>query len=348
MRFLRSAAILVTVACAFSLPLAAQIASSATGGAAPSRRGRYTVTGTVREAEGNRPLEAVQVDLYTLTAGAVASATTNSNGNFAFSDVPPGSYYLVVDEKGYEPLQEELNLSRAPLGIQLSLRPAGLLDRVPVGDTVSKRQLLIPRRAREAMERGLSLLHGKSDYRGSLSQFQRAVREYPQYYEAYAQMGVAYMNLGDAAQSEKMLRTSIDMSERGYADALFTLASVYSGEKRFAEAEPVAREAVKLAPDSWQAHHELARALHGLDQGSSAEASALQALRVEPGNPQTLLLLANIHLRMRNYAALIKDLDTYLEVAPDGRDAEQARQMREQVLERMANIQPRPAAAPDR
>ena len=345
MRVLRSAAIGMTLACAISLPAAAQVPSNDVGAAA-SRRGRYTVTGAVREEEGDRPMEAVQVDLCTLTAGVAAFTFTSSNGNFAFSDVPPGAYYLMVQERGYEPLRLELNLSRQAQGLEISLRRLVSPDQVPAAGLVSKRDLSIPRRAREAMERGLSLLHEKSDYGGSLSQFQRAVREYPQYYEAYAQMGVAYMDLGETAKSEQMLRTSIDMSGREYADALFLLAGVYSTQKRYAEAEPVAREAVKLDPDSWQANHELARALHGLDQGAAAEASALQALRVEPRSPQTLLLLANIHLRMRNYAALIKDLDTYLELAPDGRDAEQARQMREQVLERMANIQPRPATAP--
>ena len=347
MRFLRGAAIMMTVACAFSLPVAAQEASGDAPGTLSFRRGRYNVSGTVRESGTNRPLESVRVELYVFGAGAVATTFTSSNGNFTFSNVRSGTYFLEVRAAGYEVLREELDFSsRPPVGIQLALRPTGDPDRVPVGDRVSKRELLIPRRAREAMERGLSLLHGKSDFRGSLSQFQRAVREYPQYYEAYAQMGVAYMNLGDTAKSEQMLSTSIDMSERGYADALFTLAAVYSAQKRFAEAEPVARDAVKLAPDSWQAHHELARALHGLDQGAAAETSALEALRMQPGNPQTLLLLANIHLRTRNYAALIKVLDTYLELAPEGRDAEQARQMRGQVLERMANIQPRPAAAP--
>ena len=345
MRFLRGAVIIMTVACAYSLPLAAQEASGDAPGTASFRRGRYNVSGTVRDAASNRPLESVRVELYMFGAGVLATTVTSSNGNFTFSNVRNGNYSLELRAAGYEVLREELNFStRPPIGLQLALRSTGDPDRLPVGDRVSTRELLIPRRAREAMERGLSLLHGKSDFRGSLSQFQRAVREFPQYYEAYAQMGVAYMSLGDTEKSEQMLSTSIEMSERGYADALFTLAAVYSAQKRFSDAEPLARDAAGLAPDSWQAHHELARALHGLDQGAAAEASALEALRVEPDNPQTLLLLANIHLRTRNYAALIKVLDTYLELAPDGPDAGQARQMREQVLERMANIQPRPAA----
>ena len=347
MRFLLKAAITMAAACAITSPIAAQEASGDAPGTVSFRRGRYNISGTVRESGSNRPLENARVELIEFGAGVLASTVTGSNGNFAFSNVRSGSYALEFRAPGYETHREEMNFSsRPPVGIQISLRPEGQSDRVPAGNMVSARELSIPRRAREAMERGLSLLHGKSDFRGSLSQFQRAVREYPQYYEAYAQMGVAYMSLGDAAKSEQMLSTSIEMSERGYADALFTLAAVYTAQKRFTEAEPVARDAVRLAPDSWQAHHELARALQGLDQGPAAEASALEALRVQPGNPQTLLLLANIHLRTRNYAALIKVLDTYLELAPDGRDAEQARQMREQVLERMANIQPRPAAAP--
>ena len=239
-----------------------------------------------------------------------------------------------VEEEGYARIREEINFSnRPPVGIQLSLKREARFpgEKVGSGPTVSLRELSIPRRAREAMERGLSLMHEKSDYPGSLAQFQRAVREYPQYYEAYMQMGVVYMKMGDTAKAEEMLRTSIDMSQRGYADPLFMLASVYSGQKRFADAETMARDAVTLNPNSGEAHQELARALHGLGQGPAAEASALDALRLQPDNPQIHLLLANIHLRMRNYAALIKDLDSYLELAPNGPDANQARQMREQI-----------------
>jgi tetratricopeptide (TPR) repeat protein len=349
MRVFRSAALSILVVFGCSLSAAAQITISTdqTPGTLAARRGRYNVSGTVREGDVGRPIEAARVDLCTLTSGVVATAFTNSSGNFGFRDVPNGSYYLVVEAAGYQLLREDLTFTNRPLvGLQLGLRPVDDPRRMPAVDTVSTRALSIPRRAREAMERGLSLLHDKEDYRGSLSQFQRAIREYPQYYEAYAHMGVAYMRLEDLAQAEKMLLTSVDMSERQYAEGLALLAAVYSDQKRFAEAETVAREAVSVDSRSWLAHYELARALHELGQGAAAEASALEAARLDPANLQAILLLANIHLRMRNYVALLRDLDLYLELAPEGPSAPQARQMREQVLERMANIQPRPATAP--
>lgn len=283
------------------------------------------------------------MQLSTLGAGVAATTYTNSNGGFTFSDVPAGTYYLVVEEDGYEKVREEVSFAN-PMGIQIALKRATNAfqpAKVGGGPTVSARDFSIPRRAREAMDRGMNLVRQKSDYRGGISEFQRAVKEYPQYYEAYMQMGVAYMKLGDVAKSEQALRTSIDVSQRNYADALFTLAAVYSTQKRFADAEPLAREAVKVNAGSWEANLELARSLYGVDQNEEAEASALEALRIQPDSPPALLLLANIHLKLRNYPALIQDLDNYLELAPNGPQADQARQMREQVFNRIANIQPR-------
>jgi Flp pilus assembly protein TadD len=345
LRVLRLGAI-ACLGCALALPAAAQWPStipSAGMGTGVGRRGRSGVSGTVRDADGQRPIAAVEVQLWSLAGGMAASTFTGPSGTFTFSEVPRGNYYLIVKANGYEQLRENIDGGVRPsIGLQLTLRRMKPFGPPPVSNapTVSVRELSIPSKAREAMHRGLTLLNEKSDYKGSISQFERAIREYTGYYEAYMQIGLAYMRMGDTAKSEQALLTSVTMSEHQYPEALLNLASMYSAEKRYADAEPLAHEAVDLDPLSVAARQELARALHGLGQGQAAEAAALEAKRLQPDDPQTYLILANIHLKANRYRALIRDLDQYLELEPDGPQAEQARNMRKVVLEHVPNAAP--------
>jgi len=64
--------------------------------------------------------------------------------------------------------------------------------------------------------------------------------------------------------------------------ALFWLASLFSKGQKFAEAEPLARKAVELNTNSWEANSELARALVGLGRAAEAETSALAASKLRP------------------------------------------------------------------
>jgi Flp pilus assembly protein TadD len=350
-RLFYPAAVAALLLTSLVLPVAAQIGtpdpdSGGLGTSGIGRRGRYTISGSVRDAGTDRPMDFVTVKLWTLSAGATATTTTGSSGNFTFTDVPGGTYYLVVEETGYQNLQEEVNVNgRATVGVQLLLRRTAV-DAAPGAATISARDLTIPKKAREAMVRGISLANDKLDYKGSIEQFQRAIKEFPDYYEAYFQIGLVYEKLEDTAKAEENMRKSIDVSKRKFTDALSALAFLYSGEKRFADAEPVAREAVALNPNLWDAQLELARALHGLERSEEAETSALSVLRLKPDFVQIHLLLANIHLKMRNYQALLQDLDNYLKAAPDTPEAVQARQMREQVTQLLSQQESAKPAEP--
>lgn len=350
MRIFRDAVLVALIASAIAVPAAAQIPSDSDiggvgfggrlGGGDGARRGRYTVSGTVRESGSGTPLDQVEVKLWSLAAGLTASTMTGSGGNFAISDVPGGNYSLVVEESGYERFQEDINISSGPeMDLRVLLKRQIPFDKIGNGITVSARELAIPRRAREAMTQGLSLANDKSDYKGSIAQFQRALKEYPDYYEAYMQMGISYMKTGDNDKSEEMLRKSIDMSQHKYPEALSALAFLYSNQKRFADAEPLAREAVKLNSSSADDHLELALALYGLEHFEEAETSALESERMQPANPRIHLLLANIHVKLLNYTALIHDLDAFLQLSPNGPQADQARQMRAQVVAVLADTQ---------
>jgi len=51
------------------------------------------------------------------------------------------------------------------------------------------------------------------------------------------------------------------------------------------------------------------------------------------------LVLANIHIQLRNHPALLKDLDSYLKLSPTGPEADQARKTRDNLQAAMRSEQ---------
>ena len=292
---------------------------------------RYSIRGTLRDAANAHSLDGVKVDLRQLGGATLATAFTSASGDFSFDDLNSGEYEIAVSEAGYEPVNQQVSVEDSVLGLQLWLRKANAPGGESAGPTVSVRDLSVPRKARELMQNGMMLLYANSDYRGSITQFQKAIKEYPGYYEAYAQIGAAYMQLGDVASSEQALRKSIDVSEQRYADAYIVLANLYVNAKRFADAEPEARKGVELDSNSWKGHFQLASALHGLNRDEEAETEAQAAAQLQPDAAEIHLLLVNIHIRLHKYPAVLEDVNAYLKLEPNGAHADQARQFRDQI-----------------
>jgi Flp pilus assembly protein TadD len=312
-------------------------------GLSPSRGRSFTISGSVSDADTHAPIAGARVDLQALSGGTLASEFTGNNGSFAFTNVRSGSYQLIFEQSAYQDAHETVEVEGPVFGMNILLRKlsggagAG-------GPTVSVRELSMPEKARDAMAKGLNLLYQKADYPGSIKQFQRAIAAYPDYYEAYAQMGLAYMNMKNAAESEKALRKSIEMSQGKYADALFLLAALFSGSNRYADAEPLARKAVSVDPNSWHAQSELAHALLRLERADEAEQYAQAAVKLQPENPNLRLLLADVHISLRNAPALLDDLNAYLKLAPNGPSAAQVRERRDQLQQQLQKSQASPAA----
>jgi Carboxypeptidase regulatory-like domain/Tetratricopeptide repeat len=330
-------ALLLLAPLLLSLPLAAQ----QTGQGRTGRRRTFSITGVVRDGATNSTVDGAKVELRSVAGGVIATMFTGMTGNFQFDGISSGGYNLVVDQAGYAPVTQDVQVLDSPLmGIQIDLlRAGGDKAGAPAsrGPKVSAHELAAPRKAQEAMEKGMALLYDKSDYRGSVAEFERAVQAYPSYYEAYAQMGVAYVNLKDNAAAENAFRKSYDLSGGKYISACFLLAKFLSFSLRFAEAEPIARQGVEVDPDSWQANEELARALVGLNRFQDAESYAVEADKLKPDQSAIQLLLADIHSHVRNFPALLDNLNAYLRLAPTGAQAEKISSMRDQLQQALAN-----------
>src|SRR5258708_15919028 len=145
---------------------------------------RYAVAGMVSDAESHTRIDSVRVDLRAITGGAVGTTFTSGNGNFQFSNIPGGSYEIVVEQPGYQAAHQQVYVQGPVFGIMIELRGLSKGRNVAaVNPLVSKRELSIPHKAQDAMKKGVEQLYGQSDYQWSIKQFERAIHETPDDYE---------------------------------------------------------------------------------------------------------------------------------------------------------------------
>jgi len=299
---------------------------------ASAQTGKLVVNGYVRDELTQQPVSAARVELRTASGDSVGlEVLSDSAGEFHLSVRETGSYTLSVEHPGYQ-------MSTMPIGNLTQSNVLVSLRRLPhsrdfaASSPVSLHELSIPAKARTAFDNGLEELARKDpDFRRAISQFQRAIKVSPTYYEAYAEMSIPQFRLGDNRGAEESLRRAVELSGNHYAKALALLAELLNSENRFAEAEAAATQAVAVDALSARAHLQLARALSGLQRSSEAEAAAKRALELEPTNPLASLILGNIHLQQHQLAAAVNDFDSYLSRVPTGSQSDLVRRSRDQA-----------------
>jgi tetratricopeptide (TPR) repeat protein len=287
------------------------------------------------------------VDVKALSAGEVATTFTDASGRFEVPTDGRGSVIVTVQEQGYEPaeLRVDPGFERTTPAVVITLHKlkTSAVDRE--GYTVSVHELKAPGKARHAFDKGMERLQ-KKDLEGSLDRFKEATNAFPDYYEAYYQIGVANLELRRGNEAEQALQRSIDLSGGSYADPQFALGALLCDRQAYPEAERVLRRAIEVEPNSWKGHLFLGQALLGQTRLAEAEKSAQEVLLRRSDVPSAYILLANIHIRKQEYILAIKDLDTFLGMKPTGSSSEQARAVRD-AAQRIASRLEQTVTAPN-
>jgi hypothetical protein len=296
-----------------------------------------TLEGQIHSAENEGPLEHIHIELHHFGGAIMGTTFTGASGEFSFYGISGGDYQLVVEQDGFEPLHQQIQISDSltATGIVLFLhRLSGTRSTAPAG-TVSARRLGLPAKVQQDYEQGLAELYEKNKPEASLPLFARVIAKAPKFYEAYQQTGVAYRKLKRNQEAETALRKAIELSGDHSAESQITLASLLVDEGKFADAEAFARQGLATAPGNWAGNFELARALMGQKRADEAEKSILEALKAKPDISEAYLFLANIHMNRNDDASLIKDLDNFLRLEPKGPRSDKAREMRDRTIKDM-------------
>src|SRR5437870_13658351 len=116
------------------------------------------------------------------------------------------------------------------------------------------------------------------------------------------EQGIAAAKQGDY-QSARALFEEAVAAEPDRPAAYFNLAHVFLRLGDAVNCERVARAAVCLAPEDADQHLVLAQALAAQRRGREALVSASHAVRLAPERPDALRLVAELTLRMEQFAA---------------------------------------------
>jgi tetratricopeptide (TPR) repeat protein len=273
------------------------------------------------------------VGLSNAEESSLDEARTGSNGEFAFRGLHPGSYMLTVDAQGFEKATISIDLSfTSSKGNILRLRKLGGEEQPRGGgEGVSVHMLSMPANARAAFDAGKQKLYRDKNPEGSLEDFQKAVSISPGFYEAYEQMGLAYLELGKPDDAEKSASKSVELSKDKYPAADFDLGAMLMNRRQFADGEKIVRHGLELDPNAWIGHYELGRALFYEKRIPDALKSAEEARTLQPNAAIVYRLLALVHMSEHDDSAVLQDLDAYIKLDPDSALGLRAKQLRDKV-----------------
>jgi len=296
------------------------------------------ISGTVLLEADKQPASQVIISLKSRVVGIFRSVLTDLEGHFRIQRLPRGTYDIAVEEAGYETVQTSAHLDGSSSKLVMYLRSkSGAIRQSDY--TVSVRELKIPGKARNELQKGFERLT-KNDPAGSLSHFTKATQAFPGYFEAYYHMGVAEMKLGHNEEATKAFQMAIDLSGGRYAWAEFGFGYLLCQEGKPDEAEKIIRKGLEVedaAPDGYVV---LGNALMQLSRPDEAERSAQEALLRNANFADAYLVLSNVAASKGDYRAELQDLDAYLKLRPNGPASERVRQTREAALKILARSHP--------
>ena len=300
------------------------------------------LVGVVYSEASNQRIAHASVWLCDEGGTRMKEAITTDRGEFAFPDLRAGAYILQITAAGFVPLEMNVNVDfSTAAGISIFLRPVSkVLAENSREAAISTHELLMPAAARKLAESGKKKLYAGNNPDGALRDLQAAVAKAPDYYEAYYQIGMAFLAQKNPAQAEENLKKSVELSKQSYPEGVLALAILLLGRHDAVGGEPLLRRSLELNPNSWVGFYELGKLeLYRMHLDAALDA-AHRAETLAPQQPKVYHLLSLIHLRQKNYPAAVVDLDEYIRLDPDSSEGQTAKQIRADTQRKLDNSHP--------
>jgi tetratricopeptide (TPR) repeat protein len=312
------------------------------------------LTGRVVMEDGSIAPRGIAIELI-CSNFARTVATTNAKGQFTFQFGSGASVVSDASGSGHQSSSPLLGVSSgdAASGLhtivscdmranlpgyrsdEVSLTDRRALDHTDVGVivlhrvfaveglAVSTTSLNAPRKARLAYESGLKAMRsGQLD--GAAKHLQRAIAEYPEYADAWLELGRAEQRLGSAPTAREAWKKAIELDPKltgPYVELGLDAGLSHDWKAATQYLDHGLRLDPVDYPDAWFAD---AVAHYYLGENDAAEKSAREAVRLDPKahNPRAGYVLGMVLAKKGDREGAAAELRAYLKAAPQAPDAQ--------------------------
>lgn len=274
------------------------------------------LSGRVLFSQQFKPAQRVMVKLVTIGGALISTTYTDERGKFDFPNLTRAVYIIQIEEEGYQPAQERVDLYRGSRGDTVLVLEEKLdATEKPTGTMRTIRELRIPDKAQKEFDRGMAELYEEDQPRRGLVHFQKAIKLHSDFDAAYVQAGIAHLRLGEVAAAESILAQGVEVNpENSPARAL--LGTAYNSLGRHRDAINMLEQAATLGGPTWQTEYELAKAHAKLEQFDPALVHAKRACEMKPDVAEPHLQLYNVQVHRRDYGEALVLLEAFLERYP--------------------------------
>ncbi len=273
-----------------------------------------------------------------LRGATVNSVYADAQGQFSFSNLPPNSYRIVIEDEAYYPVDVEAVVNpEVPITVvQIHLHPreapkkddpinarasGGNPYLVDPGD-YNKR---FPRKAVKEYERGVNAEH-KGERDEAIAHYEGALKIAPDYYPAHNNLGSLYLGKSDFKAAEAQFRESVRL-DQNEAQAYFNLGNVLMLTGRYSESEAVVEAGLQRRPDSAFARFLQGQLFARTGKFPEAEKSLREALQLDPTMSQAHLQLVNLYLQQKRREDAVRQLQDFLKAFPNAPTAAKAKEV---------------------
>lgn len=301
------------------------------GGPAGGLSGGAELAVTIRTPDGRSVRSGVRVQLLNYTGVPVDETTIRGEGLASFLNVSGGQYRVRVSGNGYQTAVSdsvEVSRNQRHQSIYMTVNEVTTVPAVPAAPgsgMVDTRTFQVPAKAKKELDKGMDAFR-QGDFKGALSHLDRAIALYPDYVEAYNDLGVVRINQDDTAGAKQAFEKAVQMNDH-FAPAYANLARMALERRDLPGASAMVDRAASSDPMFVDGLALQARVRY-LEGRYDAALALVGRVHGQPHDrfAEVHLIAAEIYGMAHQNKDAIAECETYLKEDPQSRIAARVRQ----------------------